>query len=260
MKTLRFFGMVLLTVLLSVGFADCSSDDDDDSPISFKNMELVAGNTAVIENGSGVTWTSENEYIASVSGNTISARRVGTVKISSSKGSFNVTVTPQYTLYDDPCMKWGCSKSYVKSFMNGYTLRKETDDYLIYTGKGAASYVQYGFNNAALTGVAVYVPTSYLDELAAFISERYIYAAKLDDATGHLSPDKKTVVYVTATKLGSAYYYMVYYTDFSQFSDTSNAKRYIPNLSETRTTENVDAEQLNQLTKDINEIITQINP
>lgn len=30
MKALRFFGMVLITVLLSVGFAACSSDDDDD--------------------------------------------------------------------------------------------------------------------------------------------------------------------------------------------------------------------------------------
>jgi len=31
MKTLRFFGMVLLTVLMSVGFTACSSDDDDDA-------------------------------------------------------------------------------------------------------------------------------------------------------------------------------------------------------------------------------------
>jgi len=31
MKTLRFFGMVLLTVLMSVGFTACSSDDDDDT-------------------------------------------------------------------------------------------------------------------------------------------------------------------------------------------------------------------------------------
>jgi len=31
MKTFRFFGMVLVTVLLSAGFAACSSDDDDDN-------------------------------------------------------------------------------------------------------------------------------------------------------------------------------------------------------------------------------------
>lgn len=31
MKTLNFFGMVLMTVLLSVGFTACSSDDDDES-------------------------------------------------------------------------------------------------------------------------------------------------------------------------------------------------------------------------------------
>lgn len=262
MKTLRFLGIVLMTILLSVSFAACSSDDDDnDSSESFKNLELVAGNTAVIENGSGVTWASENEYIASVSGNTITAKRVGTVKISSTKGSFDVTVTPQYTLYDDPCMKWGCSTSYVKSFMSDYTFLGEKGDYLIYTGKGAASYVQYRFSDAALTGVAVYVPTSYLDELAAFISERYIYAAKLDDATGHLSPDKKNVVYVTATKLGSTYYYMVYYTDFSQKSSTSNIKQSTPNfMSKTRTTEYGDAEQLNQLTKDIGERITLMQP
>jgi len=31
MKTLRIFGMVFMTVLLSVGFTACSSDDDDDN-------------------------------------------------------------------------------------------------------------------------------------------------------------------------------------------------------------------------------------
>lgn len=31
MKTLRYFGVVLMTILLSLGFAACSSDDDDDN-------------------------------------------------------------------------------------------------------------------------------------------------------------------------------------------------------------------------------------
>lgn len=34
MKTLRFFGMVLVTVLLSVGFAACSSNDENNSSSS----------------------------------------------------------------------------------------------------------------------------------------------------------------------------------------------------------------------------------
>lgn len=117
-------------------------------------------------------------------------------------GAFSVTVTPQYNLYEEPCTNWGCSESYVKSFMSGYTLAKEKDDYLIYAGKGAASYIQYGFDDAALEGCAIYVPRSYVDELVCFMKERYIYVKKGDDYYGFLSIDKKTAILLTSAKLG----------------------------------------------------------
>lgn len=248
MKSIKSF-FTLATVILSISFAACGSDDDC-SPVSFKNMEIVAGNSAIIENGGDVTWTSDNEYIATVSDNTITAKRIGTVKISSSKGSFNVTVKPQYNLYTEPCMEWGCSSSHVKSFMSSYTLRNETSNAFIYTGNGAASYTGYILKNGRLTSAAAYVPTSYLNSLAGFINERYIYVTKTDEATMHLSLDKKTIVMVSAEYLNSSYYYVVMYADYSSLSTSSAKGISFESLTGTRTLTGDDDKTVNNLVDD----------
>jgi len=223
-KIFRFIGMVLMAVLVSVSFAACSSDDDDDS-VNFKNMQMTAGTSTSIENGKGIDWKSENEYIATVSDGTVNALRVGTVKITSEKGSFTVTVSPSSDLYEEPYMKWGSSASSVKSYMSGYTLANETSTGLLYNGKGGATYYAYVFENSGLKYSAVYIPTSYVDELAEFINERYIYATKGDDYTAHLSVDKKVAVFVSATRLNSKYYYQVVYMDFTSSSSSKASTR-----------------------------------
>lgn len=58
------------------------------------------------------------------------------------------------------------------------------------------------------------------------------------------------MVYVTATKLGSSYYYMVIYADITKYSDSSDAKTRISNfMPATRAVSQNDSETLKQLTK-----------
>lgn len=220
MKNINVLLLTTLALILSVSFTSCGGDDDNS--VSFKNLNMTAGTSTSIENGKGIDWESENEYIATVSNGTVNALRVGSVRITSDKGSFTVTVSPSSSLYEEPYMKWGSSVSTVKSYMKGYTLLGEKNNILLYYGNGAATYIGYTFENSKLDNSVAYIPTSYLDELVDFINERYVYAYKGDDYLGYVSIDKKIAVLITAQNLNSKYYYAVLYCDFTS-SSSSNA-------------------------------------
>lgn len=220
MKNIKVLLLTALTLIFSVSFISCGGDDDDS--VSFNNLNMTAGTSASIENGKGIDWESENEYIATVSNGTVNALRVGSVRITSDKGSFTVTVSPSSDLYEEPCMKWGSSVSTVKSYMKGYTLVGEKSNVLLYYGNGAATYIGYSFEDSKLKYSVAYIPTSYLDELVEFINERYVYAYKGDDYLGYVSIDEEIAVLVSAQYLNSKYYYAVIYCDFTS-SSSSNA-------------------------------------
>lgn len=224
MKELKMLFAVLLAVIITTSMYSCGSDDDGDDSVSLKNVTLVAGEEMTIENGSGVTWVSDNVYIASVSGTTITAKRVGTAKISSSKGSFTVTVTGSSDLYDEPYMVWGSSVSTVNSYMSSYTLTKQTESILMYEGKKGADYILYGFENSKLTSSAAAIPSYYAKELVEFLNERYVYLSEEDNNYYFLSPDKKIIVVMDVEKINSSYYYFVFYTEYTGSSSSSSAK------------------------------------
>lgn len=86
MKTLRLFGMVLMTVLLSVSFAACGDDDDDDNNVPTAT-ELV-----------GTTWrgtsSSWNGYYATV---TFTSTSECTVKVYDNSGNLDEQETCAYS-------------------------------------------------------------------------------------------------------------------------------------------------------------------
>ncbi len=207
-----FFAFVAFTSLYS-----CSSDDDDDKKLSFKDITLKAGKTHIIENGNDIQWTSDNEYIASVKNHIISAHRVGTTIISGGEYEFNVTVESTLNLYEDPCFNWGASISKVKSFMSGYELMSSNSEILIYKGQLYADYVAYFFENSKLSLSSVYVPTDYVDEIADFLAEKYIYATYDEDEgyIGYISVDQRMAIILTVSELGGEYYYNVLYAEAS---------------------------------------------
>ena len=187
-------------------------------------MNMVTGTKEKIKNGDGITWKSENDFIASVSGSVVNAVRQGTVTVTSDKGAFKVNVTPSHTLYSDPCFDWGSSFEDVKSFMNGYDLLTETDEGLLYKGKGAASYVTYIFKNSQLNASGVSVKTTYMDDLVEHLNERYVYVGNDDNEylLYYVSIDKKMVIGVGAQNVGYSYYYLIMFMNAESANTTKS--------------------------------------
>ena len=223
MKTLRNILLLALMSAFVINLTSCSSDKDDE--VKFGDMNMETGTEENIKNGDGLTWKSENDLIASVSGSVVSAVRQGSVVIASDKGSFKVNVTPKHTLYSDPCFEWGSSVSHVKSLMKGYRLLNETDKGLLYDGNGATKYVGYVFENAKLTSSGVFVKLAYMDDLVEHLYERYVYVGKDEDYNmAFISPDKKMFVGLTAQNLNGSYYYLILYFTSEVANSTTSKK------------------------------------
>ncbi len=167
-----------LTLLAALIFAlaslsSCSSDDDEQQGPKHEDVNLSTGETYSISTGGN--WQSAEPLIASVSGNIVTAQRVGTTTISSESSSFQLTVNPRYNLYDTPCLQWGASPSYVNTFMDGYNMLKVEGNIVMYDGKGGATSYAYLFENNRLKSSAVLVDAmAYGDALVDYLTERYI--------------------------------------------------------------------------------------
>lgn len=221
MKKFNIVSSIAIIFIFTFSFISCS-DDDDDENIKFEDIELTAGNSQTIRNGQNIVWESENDLIATVNNGTVNALRVGTVKITSDKGSFTVTVSPTSRLYDEPYMEWGDTKSTVKSYMSSYELLNETNTICIYEGNGAIDFIGYQFENSMLKTAIVYIPTTYLEELVEFLTERYVYVTSTDDISAMISVDGETIVGVTAQSINSRVYYAVIYTEAPEETNISS--------------------------------------
>lgn len=211
---------ILMLLVLPLALMSCGSDDDEPN---YSNQTMVVGSVYAIPGGS-TGWTSDNELIASVSTNGVTAERVGETYIRNGSKSFKVTVTGKYNTYKEPCLQWGASKSTVKSFMSGYTLSSETDQYLFYSGNYPVSIIGYSFKNAALSLSSIIIPLNAvnMDDLIAFMAERYVYVTK-DEANkyfGFLSADKKNIVILQLETLNSQ---IVYFISYAQYTGSSSA-------------------------------------
>lgn len=222
MKKFNIVSSIAFIFMFTLSFISCSDNDDDDEIIKFEDIELTAGDSQTIKNGENIVWTSENKLIATVDNGTVKAVRVGTVKITSDKGSFTVTVSPKSRLYNEPYMKWGDSKSTVKSHMSNYDLLSETSTVCLYKGNGAADFIGYSFENSRLKSSIAYVPTTYLEALVEFLTERYAYVTSTDDISAMISVDGKTIVAVTAQSISSKVYYAVLYTEAPEGTNLSS--------------------------------------
>ncbi len=230
MKT-TFIHFMILAVTLS--FISCDKDKKDE-PYTYKDITLFAGESATIQNGETLAWTSSNEAIASVSNGTVQAERVGEATISSGSNSFKVTVKGKYDLYEMPCLSWGASMSTVKDFMFDYSLYNSTSTGLVYEGKnykGAkyADYYMYLFENNQLTYPAVLVSSDHTSILGDYLAERYIYVTSTDDYIGMVSVNSDMLITVTVEYLLNHYYCLVMYGSYtSESAPAYESNRTLP--------------------------------
>ena len=204
--------LLLLTLLvLPLAFASCGSDDDEPN---YPNQTLVAGSVYAIPGGS-TGWTSDNELIASVSTNGVTAERVGETYIRNGSKSFKVTVTGKYNTFKEPCLQWNTGKSTVKSFMGGYTIQSEDDDNIFYKGLLKELLTGYSFKSGKLNLSSVLLLPSVVDaeELVGYLAERYVYVTKNEAEYyyGFATPDKKSVIIMQITTISSQVVYMIAY-------------------------------------------------
>ena len=164
--------MLLCTATL--GFISCQKEGTDPS-LTKTNYTLYSNATTKIE-GVGLlnaVWNSENEFVASAESDELTSFLVGSTTIKSGDSKIFVTVKPRYTLYTEPLMLWGYTKSQIIAKCG--TPKSETDTSIIYeTGNSSVPYKLYLFENNCLTSCGVVAQLSVASNLVDFIGERYV--------------------------------------------------------------------------------------
>ncbi len=159
-----------------IAIALCSCSKEEGIMLKQRSYTLYTDFTTKIE-ATGLpndaAWISENEFVATANGYTISSSKVGSANLRYEDVSISVTVDPRCTLYTEPDMSWGSSISSIKSkYGNPYS---SNNDILIYrTNNSASPLALYSFDNGKLTSSAIVVPIDYVDKLADFLGERYV--------------------------------------------------------------------------------------
>lgn len=202
---------MMLAMASLVCVTSCSQEEPEPAPTLDKYQVTVkAGqSTSITYKGSGACqWSSDEPRIASVNDGVITGVRVGKTKIHANDLVCDVTVTPQYSRYYEPCTDWGCSKNKVESYMYGYSQKSSSSGNLLYTGTN--SVIGYGYqfdDNNKLEYSYMFVKLSDADYIADFLGERYVYAGQEGECFIFFSVDHKTFVtlVVTYQYLGVAY-------------------------------------------------------
>lgn len=221
---------MIAVVFSSVAFSSCSSDDDGDSSFGFLKdtfTTIVGGSGKVSFNGSASSWSSSNDFVASVSSEgIITANHVGTCEIIASSGrqsaKCTINVEPIYTTYTDPLVKWGASKSDVKAYEKRTLVQEQTNTLTYKIDKGAVKGLQYNFENGKLSSVMVLIDheynTSIATEMAEFLKERYrvisVSASESYFSDGNDKSSSSTLVIVQIDPSGYRGTMLVYYLPY----------------------------------------------
>ena len=227
MKTIYY--LFLSVIIASMALVSCGSDDEDEP--NYPDITLTAGDSYKIP-GNNTDWTSDNELIASVIRGVVTARLVGETTIRNGSKSFKVTVTGKYNFFREPFLKWGASKQTVSDFMLGYSLIGEDERNLVYAGRYSEFMTDYFFGESGLeASIVALLPTrARIDELLAFLNERYIYYPEesSEDEKAYLTLDKKTMVVLVRTTIDSEQVFLIGYVSSSFFNDgTATVRRMV---------------------------------
>lgn len=223
---------MMIIMAMGIGtFASCSSDEEESVTLSSRTVTMKCDETKTLKaTGNVNTWTSENEFVATVDRNgIITAGHVGETNIvaSGNNGSAmcKVTVEGKYNYYIEPLCKKGVKKSDVKKY-ESRKLKSETDNSLLYNGENSmVTGVGYSFDDSGELKMAIAIvphdnSTTLAGHLSNFLLERYKYAAKLDETYSYMDAnrlaDATKVVYVQIAPNGYTNYATVTYVPYSE--------------------------------------------
>lgn len=204
----------------------CCSKNDETIVLKQSEVSLYPGDEFQIEATSnlGLTYRSENEYHASVSETgLVTALFVGETNIVVSDGNdsknFRVTVQPKSTLYPEPCMNWGASRSEVIAYSG--TPDTNSADGLTYKEYGNADALIYMFDESdKLKSVGVLVKSNLSSEMSTYLAERYLPIDISSETYTILFVNgisSETITTVIGSRLLNLSYWMIVYLPYSQF-------------------------------------------
>lgn len=223
MQKVIFYLAVMLSVCM---FSSCNSNDESPFSLQEKEVTLKVGGTQQLKvTGDVSKWSSENDFIASVSVNgMVTANHVGETRVmaqgSNGSASCNVIVTPKYTYYVEPLCKEGATREDVKKFEKR-KLRSDDSDGLFYEGENSlVSAVAYQFDaNGKLKFALLVLPhhnsSTLATQLINFLLERYNPVADIDGVYTFINANKlnsaNKVVYMEVSPQGYHGYISITY-------------------------------------------------
>lgn len=161
--------------------------------------------------------TGNGQITVNVGANTLKSARSAMIKVTGSgvSDACGIVQEPAYItlLYAEPCVDWGCSKTMVKNYMNGYTIYRETDTSLSYLSKYKEVMTQYGFENSKLymSRVTLLMSEVTVSEIDGQLKENYVFLSENNGNRVYASADAKTLVLFSSDDDVSAY--VVTYVD-----------------------------------------------
>lgn len=171
----QFVFLLSLSTLLIA--SACSKSEDDKSSLDKTSITLNRDKTIQLNVSTGnnsVNWSSQDEYIASVSeSGLVTGNRIGKTIVTANDLKCEVIVDPIYRLYEEPILDWTMTKSQIVSKLgNPYS---STSTSVIYeTNNSKAPLVLYSFDtNGKLKGSYISVLPYYATECSDFLLERY---------------------------------------------------------------------------------------
>ena len=181
MKKFIYFSIALLLFTVFVG---CSKDDDELVITSSKNVELTSKGTSQITcSDSKATYSSEDEYVATVSENgLITGFHIGETYIDvNGEKAVKVTVNPVYTSFTEPQFLFGATKDEVISKVgsNYASATSSVIGYVPTSGKVKAYF--YFLKDGKVSAVGMSISTAYMESITNFLLERYIPATISDE-------------------------------------------------------------------------------
>ena len=230
--------LLMLAMMLPMAmFTACSKDDEEKESVDTTPISLLVDDTHRIEmNITPSKVSSENNFVASIDENgVVEGNHVGNTNVSiNDKYTIPVEVKGNYHLYDDPVTEWGCSTSYIKENQKQGSLKTEDSDAIVYENCGNAEMITYLFENGKLNGVGVILNSSYTDEVALHLKERYMFITETNNVIMGVNSYKKELAttIATITLSDNLRYWVVIYMPYNYNaanlkSKALNDKRYV---------------------------------
>ena len=174
----KIFGLTLLCATM-VCATSCEQDEGEVTNqvlLSKTSYTMYSDATTTIE-GSNLTnaiWSSNNEFVATANGSSLSSDKVGSTNLYCNGQKISVIVKPRYSLYTEPDMSWGSSKS---SIISKYGTPFADDGQIIMykTTNSSVPYIAYMFNETGLSSCGAVVQLTAGSSLVDFLGERYVF-------------------------------------------------------------------------------------